>query len=305
MLTHRNMVSVVDELESWIDLKQGEDVILCPFPMYHVGGRVRSTQSLLKGFTQIIVPDPRNLDYIVRQAARHKPTLMGMVPTLAILLSEQPGFRESDFSGLKFCTVGAAPVPEGKARDLEMTFGENKMGEVYGLTETFSAPDVQPEGRPQEDRVDRHPPSIHPAEARGFGNRGKRGSAGTGGEIIATGPQIMKGYYNKPGETARALREHDGEVWFHTGDIARMDEDGYFYIVDRAKDMIIVGGYKVFSNDVEQKLSVHPAIELRGRGLCPSRPAGERDSKARSEEKQRVRGQDGRIHQRGDHGLRP
>ena len=262
MLTHRNMVSVVDELESWIDLKQGEDVILCPFPMYHVGGLVHTMQSLLKGFTQIIVPDPRNLDYIVRQAARHKPTLMGMVPTLAILLSEQPGFRDLDFSGLKFCTVGAAPVPEGKARDLEMTFGENKMGEVYGLTETFSLLTSNPKaGRKKIGSIGIPLPSTR-LKLVDLETGEKEVPPGQEGEIIATGPQIMKGYYNKPGETARALREHDGEVWFHTGDIARMDEDGYFYIVDRAKDMIIVGGYKVFSNDVEQKLSVHPAIEL-------------------------------------------
>jgi long-chain acyl-CoA synthetase len=86
---------------------------------------------------------------------------------------------------------------------------------------------------------------------------------GEEGEIIVSGPQVMKGYHNKPEETANALREHDGEIWLHTGDVGRMDEDGYLYIVDRTKDMVIVGGYKVFSTEVENKLSEHPAI-----GMC-------------------------------------
>jgi acyl-CoA synthetase (AMP-forming)/AMP-acid ligase II len=85
---------------------------------------------------------------------------------------------------------------------------------------------------------------------------------GEEGELIVAGPQVMKGYLNKPDETAVALREHDGEMWLHTGDVARMDENGYFYIVDRAKDMLSVGGFKVFSREVEEKLYEHPAIEF-------------------------------------------
>jgi acyl-CoA synthetase (AMP-forming)/AMP-acid ligase II len=85
---------------------------------------------------------------------------------------------------------------------------------------------------------------------------------GEEGEIVAQGPQVMKGYFNKPNETATALREHEGSIWLHTGDVARMDEDGYFTIVDRSKDMLNVGGFKVFSREVEEKLYEHPAIEL-------------------------------------------
>ena len=100
---------------------------------------------------------------------------------------------------------------------------------------------------------------------------------GEEGELICSGPQVMKGYLNKPEETKNALREHDGAVWMHTGDVGRLDEDGYVYVVDRAKDMIIVGGYKVFSSEVEDKLFKHPAI-----GMCaliglpnPERPDSE------------------------------
>ncbi|HME45892.1 MAG TPA: AMP-binding protein [Syntrophorhabdales bacterium] len=262
MLTHRNMGAIVAELETWINLKNGEDVMLCPFPMYHVGGLVHTVQSFLMGFTQILVPDPRNLDYIVQQMGRYKPTLVGMVPTLAMLLSENPGFKKLDVSSIKFCTVGAAPVPEGKAQDLEEAFGVNKMGEVYGLTETFSLLTANPKsGVKKVGSIGIPLPSTR-LKLVDLETGEREVPAGQEGEIIANGPQIMKGYYNKPEETAKALRKHDGEVWLHTGDIARMDEDGYFYIVDRAKDMIIVGGYKVFSNDVEQKLSIHPAIEL-------------------------------------------
>lgn len=85
---------------------------------------------------------------------------------------------------------------------------------------------------------------------------------GEEGELICSGPQVMQGYLNKPEETENALRKHDGEIWMHTGDVGRMDEDGFVYVVDRAKDMIIVGGYKVFSSEVEDKLYQHPAIEM-------------------------------------------
>lgn len=262
VLTHQNMVSMVEELKTWIGLNKGEDVILCPFPMYHVGGLVHTVQSLIMAFTQILVPDPRNLEYIVEQMDRYKPTLLGMVPTLAMLLAENPGFRRLDLSNLKFCTVGAAPVPEGKAKDLEEAFGPNKMGEVYGLTETFSLLTANPKDSTKKIGSIGIPLPSTRLKLVDLETGEVEVPVGEEGEIIANGPQIMKEYYNKPDETMKALRQHDGEIWLHTGDIARMDEDGYFYIVDRAKDMIIVGGYKVFSNDVEQKLSVHPAIEL-------------------------------------------
>jgi acyl-CoA synthetase (AMP-forming)/AMP-acid ligase II len=158
--------------------------------------------------------------------------------------------------------VGAAPVPEGKAKDLEEAFGANKMGEVYGLTETFSLLTANPKENTKKIGSIGIPLPSTRLKLVDLETGEKEVPVGEEGEIIAIGPQIMKGYYNKPDETAKALRQHDGEIWLHTGDIARMDEDGYFYMVDRAKDMIIVGGYKVFSNDVEQKLSVHPAIEL-------------------------------------------
>jgi long-chain acyl-CoA synthetase len=262
MLSHRNMVSIVAELETWIDLKKGEDVILCPFPMYHVGGLVHTVQSLIMGFTQILVPDPRDLTYIIKQMGTYQPHLLGMVPTLAMLLSENPEFKKVDVSNIKFVTVGAAPVPQGKAREIEEAFGRNKMGEVYGLTETFSLLTANPKGGTKKIGSIGIPLPSTRMKIVDLETGEEEVPMGQEGEIIAIGPQIMKGYYNKPSETAHALREHDGEIWLHTGDIARMDEDGYFYIVDRAKDMIIVGGYKVFSNDVEQKLSEHPAIDL-------------------------------------------
>jgi long-chain acyl-CoA synthetase len=262
MLTHRNMISMVAELETWIGLKKGEDVILCPFPMYHVGGLVHTVQSLIMGFTQILIPDPRDLGYLIGQMGRYRPELLGMVPTLAMLLADNPDFQKLDVSNIKFVTVGSAPVPQGKAKELEEAFGRNKMGEVYGLTETFSLLTANPKEGPKKIGSIGIPLPSTRLKIVDLETGEKEMPLGEEGEIIATGPQIMKGYYHKPAETANVLRDHDGETWLHTGDIARMDEDGYFYIVDRAKDMIIVGGYKVFSNDVEQKLSEHPAIDL-------------------------------------------
>jgi acyl-CoA synthetase (AMP-forming)/AMP-acid ligase II len=162
-------------------------------------------------------------------------------------------------------------------RDLESVVGEGKCVEVWGMTETSPLITVNPaHGRKKIGSVGVPLPCTR-FRVMDLSDGETPVPLGREGELICSGPQVMKGYLNKPEETRNALREHDGTLWMHTGDVGRMDEDGFVYVVDRAKDMIIVGGYKVFSSEVEDKLYQHPAV-----GMCalvglpnPDRPDSE------------------------------
>lgn len=261
VLTHHNWVGMQEQLNMWLNTEPGKDVLLCPFPMSHVGGMVHAMQGLVYAFTQIIIPDPRDMNHIIRQIRRYRPNLMGIAPVLVTIFLKQEDFKDLDFSGLSYCMAGSAPVPVEHAKELEKIIGTNKLAEVYGLTETCSLVSANPkDGIKKIGSIGLPLPATH-LKLVDLETGETEVRPGEEGEIIARGPQIMTGYYRKPEETKIALREHHGEVWFHTGDIGRTDEDGYFYVVDRVKDMINVGGYKVFSNEIEHKISGHPAID--------------------------------------------
>ncbi len=191
--------------------------------------------------------------------------------------SEKRHSEGLEFSQLKAWASGAAPFPVEAVKSLEAVIGEGKMVEVWGMTETSPLITVNPYlGKKKVGSVGLPFPSTR-LRVVDLNDGETQVPLGEEGELICSGPQVMKGYLNKPEETRNALREHDGAVWMHTGDVGRLDEDGYVYVVDRAKDMIIVGGYKVFSSEVEDKLFKHPAI-----GMCaliglpnPERPDSE------------------------------
>lgn len=261
VLKHQNVAAMETQLKMWVDIKNGEEVLLFPFPMFHIAGFFHSIQGLCFGLAQVIIPDPREMDNIIQQLRRYKPSLIGMAPVLITLLLKEPEFKSIDFSNLRYCSCGSAPVPTQKAKELEAVIGANKLAEVYGLTETCSQVTSNPrDGLKKAGSIGIPLPSTR-LKLVDLDIGKKEVPQGEEGELIVSGPQVLNGYYNKPEETQNALREHDGEIWFHTGDVARMDEDGYFYIVDRIKDMVNVGGYKVFSNELEDKLSKHPAID--------------------------------------------
>jgi acyl-CoA synthetase (AMP-forming)/AMP-acid ligase II len=262
MLTHYNMVANVMQYGHWLDTKRGYDILLCAFPMFHIAGVFHVAQSFAFAFTQLLIPDPRNTEHIIQLMNVHRPTFIAIVPALSIMLLKEPGFRELDFSKLQIFMCGAAPFPEKKAMELSAVIGANKLVEVFGMTETAPLLTANPrDGIKKVGSIGIPLPSTR-LKLVDLESGEKEVPKGQEGEIIAAGPQIMKGYYNNPEESRIALREHEGELWVHTGDVARKDEDGFFFIVDRAKDMINVGGYKVFSTEVEHKLSKHPAIEL-------------------------------------------
>lgn len=262
ILTHRNIVTNQTQVEQWVKPDYGNEILLSAFPMFHLAGLCAALAGLAMGSEQILVPNPRDTRFIVKQMAKFKPSILVNVPSLYMMLLEDPDFRTLDFSRIKFCMSGASPFPADCIRELERVVGEGKIMEVYGLTEASPIITMNPRKGLKKIGSVGLPVGSTRVRLVDLETGTREVAQGEEGEIICSGGQVMQGYLNKPEETAIALREHDGALWLHTGDVARMDEDGFFFIVDRTKDMLNVGGFKVFSREVEEKLYEHPTIEL-------------------------------------------
>jgi long-chain acyl-CoA synthetase len=277
LLTNGNLVANIYQFDHWVKPERGKEVFLTGFPMFHQAGLYLATCMMAWGCKQVLIPDPRNLAHIIGEWKAHPPTFVGNVPSLALMLLGEEEFKGLEFSQLKAWASGAAPFPVDAVKALEAVIGEGRMVEVWGMTETSPLITVNPYlGKKKVGSVGLPFPSTR-LRVVDLNDGETQVPLGEEGELICSGPQVMKGYLNKPDETKHALREHDGAIWMHTGDVGKLDEDGYVYVVDRAKDMIIVGGYKVFSSEVEDKLFKHPAI-----GMCaliglpnPERPDSE------------------------------
>ncbi len=262
-LTHRNLVTNIHQGMSWLgsDVERGKETYCSAFPFFHLAGLGVCMLSMSMGLTQILIPDPRNTRHICREFRRYRPTLMTNVPSLYQMLLETPEFKSLDFSTLKACISGAAPFSVEAIQAFEAVVGKGKVLELYGMTEASPILTMNPhKGRKKIGSVG-IPIQSTWLKIVDLEDGTREVPLGEEGEIIAHGPQIMKGYYNQPDESAHALRELHGRRWFYTGDIGKMDQDGYLYVVDRAKDMLIVGGYKVFSREAEETLYEHPAVE--------------------------------------------
>ncbi|MBI9085276.1 MAG: AMP-binding protein [Desulfobacterales bacterium] len=262
ILSHGNMIANVYQFEIWMGMETGKEVWLSGFPMFHQAGLFVCTCALAWAATQVLIPDPRNVDHIVKEYEQFRPTFIINVPSLFLMLLASDDFRKQDFSQVRYCMSGAAPFPVDAMVDLESVVGKNKMVEVWGMTETSPLITVNPGKSTKKLGSVGLPLPNTRFRIVDLSDGWTEVPLGEEGELICSGPQVMQSYLNKPEETENALRNHDGGVWMHTGDVGRMDEDGFVYVVDRAKDMIIVGGYKVFSSEVEDKLYKHPAIEM-------------------------------------------
>lgn len=262
VLTHGNMVSNIYQFECWLDITHGKETLLAGFPMFHVAGLFISACGLTWGYTQILIPDPRDTKHITQEMKTHKPSFLANVPSLFLMLLSEPDFRKLDFSNLSYCLSGAAPFPVDKINELENIVGKNKMVEVWGMTETSPLITVNPIKKDKKIGSVGLPLPRTKFRIVDLETGTKEVPIGEEGELICCGPQVMKEYLNKPEETKKTIREIGGERWMYTGDVGKMDENGFVYVVDRAKDMLIVGGYKVFSSEVEDKLHKHPAIAM-------------------------------------------
>ncbi len=254
MLSVRNIMYNPQQTEAyarWSD--GGEEVLMSAFPMFHMAGLSIHVAALRYGCRILLVPDPRDTDFICRQMQRFPPTRIAAVPTLYQMLVNTPAFGAVDFSRLKLALSGAAPLPAVDRARIEAVIGHGKLSDVFGMTETGPVHVCNPPTRCK--------PAAVGIPVAGADTRIVDLETGTRempfnepGEIITSGPQLMQGYLNLPEESARALRVLDGRTWMFTGDVGYMDEEGYVYVCDRAKDMLIVGGYKVFSVEIEDKL---------------------------------------------------
>ncbi|RJP24263.1 MAG: AMP-dependent synthetase [Candidatus Abyssobacteria bacterium SURF_5] len=261
-LTHGNMVSNLLQSKQWLDTKRGGEIYISGFPFFHLAGLMYGMSGMGLGNTQILIPDPRNTKHICDEFARYLPTAMANVPSLYQMLLAEPMFKTLNFTQVKACLSGAAPFPVDSFSALEALVGEGKVIEVYGMTEASPLLTMNPfRGLKKIGTVGIPIQSTH-MKLMDLETGEREVAVGEEGEIIARGPQIMKGYWKKPEETAHAMRSIRGETWLYTGDVAKMDADGYFTIVDRAKDMLNVGGFKVFSKEVEETLYEHPAIQF-------------------------------------------
>jgi len=262
-LTHANLISNITQIINWIDkqeAKEGE-VILSAFPLFHLAGLAMSMITLYVSAGQILIANPRNTDHIIKEMNEKNPYIMVNVPTLYLAIKNNPKAKEIAKSALKNIEIyvsGAAPFPAEAINDFEESMdAKNKVLEVYGMTETSPILTMNPYyGKKKIGTVGIPVPDT---EIRLVDvETGEQVELGKPGEIICKGPQVTRGYYNKPEANSQTFI--DG--WFHTGDVGIMDEDGFITIVDRTKDMLIVSGYKVYSVHVEDILTKHPDIEM-------------------------------------------
>jgi long-chain acyl-CoA synthetase len=260
VLLNRNMLTNLAQYNAWFEMERGAERNLAVFPMFHVAGILICCVNLNLGAEQTLIPDPRDLAHLIKEWDALKPTWGVMSPSLYTMLMNEESFRRLDFSSLKKCLSGSAPFSVEGMNAVEALVGKGKVTEGLAMTECGPIFTINPfKGRKKVGSVGVPAPSTL-VRIMDVENGEEEMPLGEPGEIIVYGPQVMKGYHNKPEETAHALREHDGKLWMHTGDVGYMDEDGYIWVVDRLKDMVVVGGYKVFSTEVEGKLYEHPAI---------------------------------------------
>jgi long-chain acyl-CoA synthetase len=257
MLTHRNLSYNVQQVSAWFaDARPGEEVMLGVLPFFHVFGMtVAMNYSMYVAAATVLMPNPRDIPQMVKSIAKHRVTLFPAVPAMFNGINNAPRVDDLDLTSVKFCFSGGAPLPIEVGARFESMTGAT-IAEGFGLTETSPVTHVNPL------KGERKPGSI----GLPVGNTDARivdledgttdQPTGSEGELLIKGPQVMKGYWNAPDATNDAMK--DG--WLHTGDIARADADGYFFIVGRKKDLIIASGYNVYPDEVDGVLMAHPAV---------------------------------------------
>ena len=257
MLSHANSSIAVQQFKAWMfDLKDGEERVLAVLPFFHVAGYTDiMNQCIYRGFTAVLVPRP-DAGVIHTMIREYRPTVFGAVPTLYVGLMNHPEFAKTDFSFIKGCLSGAAPMALETIKAWENVVGSTII-ELYGLTETSAICHFNPwGGKTQVGSVGVPVPNTD-CRIVDIETGLKDLPCNQPGEVLVKGPQVCSGYYGKPEETTLSIR--DG--WLSTGDIGYMDDDGYLFIVDRKKDIIIAGGYNIYPREIDEVLYEHPKVK--------------------------------------------
>jgi long-chain acyl-CoA synthetase len=257
--SHRNLVANALQIRSWMkDAQDGKEVVLMAIPLFHVYGMVAGMLFAIRtGASMVMVPNPRDLKDVLSNIQKYKTTIFPGVPTLYNAINNHPDVLAGKYQlgSIKACISGSAPLMRDTKEKFEALTG-GVVFEGYGLSEAPTATHCNPlKGENRTGSIGLPLPDV---DARIVSLDDEVTALGPGeiGELVVQGPQVFKGYHNMPTETENALREG----WLHTGDIARMDEDGYFYIVDRKKELIKPGGYQVWPREVEEVIIAHPKV---------------------------------------------
>ncbi|MFK3647787.1 AMP-binding protein [Lysobacter enzymogenes] len=273
MLTHRNMVANLQQVSAWFGdkIRPGQETIVTALPLYHVFALTCNCLVFLKaGGHSVLITNPRDMPGFVKELAQTPFTAITGVNTLFSGLLNTPGFDKVDFSQLRMCFGGGTAVQRAVAERWLQVTGK-ALVEGYGLTESSPVAVVNPivEGMQFSGAIGVPVPSTL---ACVMNEQGEQLPVGEPGELCLQGPQVMKGYWRQPEETARTI---DRDGWLHTGDIARIDEKGFIFLVDRKKDMILVSGFNVYPNEVEDVMAAMPGIREVAAVGVPSEKSGE------------------------------
>lgn len=257
MLTHRNLVANMLQSSLWLgrNVKLGEETIITALPLYHIFALTANCLVFMQfGGCNHLITNPRDMPGFVKELRKANFTSITGVNTLFNGLLNTPGFDQVDFSKLHLSLGGGMAVQRAVAERWKKATGCTLV-EAYGLTETSPAACINP--MTLEDFNGAIGLPIPSTEACIKDESGATLAVGEVGELCIRGPQVMKGYWNRPEETAKAI---DADGWLHTGDMAKMDEQGFFYIVDRKKDMILVSGFNVYPNEIEDVIAQMPEV---------------------------------------------
>ena len=257
ILTHRNISCQIQQIEAWFpEFDKGTEIMLGALPFFHVFGMSVSMNLAIRlAWANVLVPKPQ-AEPLLEAISKFKVTFAPLVPTMYIGILEHPDLEHTDLTSIKGCFSGSAPLPLDVINKFEKKTS-SIIVEGFGLTESSPVTHVNPfRGRRKVGSIGIPLPDTE-CRIVDLKDSTKEVPVGEPGELLIRGPQIMKGYLNKPEETAKTLTRDE---FLCTGDVAKMDEDGYFYIVDRIKDMIISGGYNVYPRDIDEVLYEHPKI---------------------------------------------
>ncbi len=277
--THFNVLADTLQIKSWMtNLDEGNETVLMAIPLFHVYGMVAGMLfAMSAGASMVMVPNPRDIPDVLENIHKYNPTIFPGVPTLYNAINNRPEIKAGKVSlrSIKACISGSAPLLRETKETFEKLSG-GKVFEGYGMSEAPTATHCNPlNGVNKTGSVGMPLPDVD-CKIISLDDGETEMPQGEIGEIIISGPQVMKGYHNMPTETTNSLRTmKDGKVWLFTGDIGRMDEDGYFYIVDRKKELIKPGGYQVWPREVEEVLAAHPKVMDVGVAGIPDPYRGE------------------------------
>jgi long-chain acyl-CoA synthetase len=272
MLTHKNMVANMMQASAWLgtNLKVGEEVVITAIPLYHIFALTANCLVFTQiGGVSVLITNPRDMPGFVKELSKVKFSVITGVNTLFNGLLNTAGFNQLDFSNMRL-TLGGGMAVQRTVAEKWKKVTKCTLVEAYGLTETSPAACINPLDLPEYNGAIGMP--ISSTDVCVQNDDGALLGIGEAGELCVKGPQVMRGYWQRPDETAKVITP-DG--WLHTGDIAKMDAKGYFYIVDRKKDMILVSGFNVYPNEIEDVVAACPGVlECAAIGI-PDEKSGE------------------------------